>query len=235
MTATTNNRSANASVLGVNGNIVRIHVPDGWIMKNEVAFVCVGDERLKAEVLRVNGDEADLQVFEETDGVRFGDRVELTGELLSVSLGPGLLGTIYDGLQNPLSELAELDGYFLRRGRDVAALDASRLWDFTPVCCVGDQVVAGQVLGTVQEKGILHKIMMPFDASEAMTVQSIAEGQLRTDAIVATLTEFQGTKCRAPADSELAGSTSDPGVHAAATPGRTRVSLATTDHDHTDY
>ncbi len=193
-----NNRSANARVLGVNGNIVRIEVPDGWIMKNEVAYVCVGDERLKAEVLRVTGHEADLQVFEETDGVRFGDAVELTGEMLSVSLGPGLLGTIYDGLQNPLSELAELDGYFLRRGRDVAPLNVSRLWDFTPLRHAGDQVVAGQVLGTLQEKGIIHKIMVPFDAAEAMTVQSIAEGQLRTDAIVATLTNAKGQNVELP-------------------------------------
>src|SRR6056297_3577971 len=98
---TTANDSSLATVLGVNGNIVRIQLTGQRIMKNEVAFVRVGDQRLKAEVLRINGDEADLQVFEETDDVRFGDKVELSGELLSVSLGPGLLGTIYDGLQNP--------------------------------------------------------------------------------------------------------------------------------------
>ena len=121
MNSTTQSPANTASVLGVNGNIVRVELSGGRIMKNEVAFVCVGDERLKAEVLRVNGSEAELQVFEETNGVRFGDRVELSGEMLSVSLGPGLLGTIYDGLQNPLTELAELDGFFLKRGRDVAA------------------------------------------------------------------------------------------------------------------
>jgi len=183
---------ATAKVLGVNGNIVRLQMGDGQIMKNEVAYVCVGDERLKAEVLRINGNEADLQVFEDTDGIRFGDLVELSGELLSVSLGPGLLGTIYDGLQNPLSELAELDGFFLKRGRDVAALDPDRLWDFTPVCKVGDLVVAGQVLGTIPEKHIVHKVMVPFDATSEMTVKSIAEGRLRTDANIATLVDASG-------------------------------------------
>ncbi|WP_372895524.1 V-type ATP synthase subunit A [Stieleria sp.] len=199
MNATANDQdSATAKVLGVNGNIVRIEVSGGRIMKNEVAYVCVGEERLKAEVLRVNGDQAELQVFEETDGVRFGDKVELSGEMLSVSLGPGLLGTIYDGLQNPLSELAQLDGFFLKRGRDVAALDPARRWDFTPVCQVGDQVVAGQVLGTIPEKNIVHKVMVPFDASGTMTVQAIAEGRWRTDATVATLTDAKGRQMRIP-------------------------------------
>ncbi len=187
-----------ASVLGVNGNIVRIEFSGGRIMKNEVAFVCVGEERLKAEVLRVNGREAELQVFEETDGVRFGDRVELSGEMLSVSLGPGLLGTIYDGLQNPLAELAKLDGFFLKRGRDVAALRGATTWDFTPTCCPGDQVVAGQVLGTTREKNIVHRIMAPFDLTGTMTIKSIAEGHLRTDAKVATLTDSRGRLVEIP-------------------------------------
>ncbi|QEG01294.1 V-type sodium ATPase catalytic subunit A [Stieleria maiorica] len=190
--------SGTATVLGVNGNIVRIQVSGMRIMKNEVAFVCVGDQRLKAEVLRVNGDQAELQVFEETDGVRFGDNVELSGEMLSVSLGPGLLGTVYDGLQNPLAELAELDGFFLKRGRDVAALAADTTWDFTPLCGVGDQVVAGEVLGTTPERNIVHKIMVPFDTTGTMTVKSIAEGRLRTDANVATLTDSRGRDVQIP-------------------------------------
>ncbi len=193
MTSTAHDDSGTtATVLAVNGNIVRIQFTGGRIMKNEVAYVRVGDVRLKAEVLRVHTGEADLQVFEETDGVRYGDEVELSGEMLSVSLGPGLLGTIYDGLQNPLSELAQLDGFFLKRGRDVAALDASRLWDFNPTCRVGDQVVAGHVLGTVPEKNIVHKIMVPFDVATEMTVKSIAEGQVRTDGTVATLIDPKG-------------------------------------------
>lgn len=197
-TAAKDRSAKTATVLGVNGNIVRVQLNDGQVMKNEVAYVCVGDERLKAEVLRVDGGEADMQVFEETDGIRFGDAVELSGEMLSVSLGPGLLGTIYDGLQNPLSKMAELDGFFLRRGRDVPALEASQSWDFLPACRVGARVVAGDVLGTIPEKGIVHKVMVPFDATNAMTVQSIAEGQLRTDAIVATLVDSKGRSVDVP-------------------------------------
>ena len=105
---------------------------EGSIMKNEVAYVCVGEQKLKAEVLRIHGRTADLQVFEETQGVKVGDRVEFTGQLLSVSLGPGLLGTIYDGLQNPLKTLAAEDGFFLRRGRYVKPLDGQQKWAFTP-------------------------------------------------------------------------------------------------------
>ena len=198
MNAKENSPSTNAKVLGVNGNIVRIELSGGTIMKNEVAFVVVGEERLKAEVLRVHGNEADLQVFEETHGVRYGDDVELTGQMLSVSLGPGLLGTIYDGLQNPLSELAELDGFFLKRGRDVAALDGKVVWDFTPVCRVGDQVVAGQVLGTTPEKNIVHKVMAPFDLAGTMTVESIEEGRIRTDSVVATLKDSKGRVVEVP-------------------------------------
>ncbi|MCC7334205.1 MAG: V-type ATP synthase subunit A [Pirellulaceae bacterium] len=199
MTATQNqNGTTTAKVLGVNGNIVRIELAGQRIMKNEVAYVCVGDERLKAEVLRINGNEADLQVFEETDGIRYGDRVELSGQLLSVSLGPGLLGTIYDGLQNPLRKLADLDGFFLKRGREIDALDPSESWDFTPAVRVGERVVAGQTLGTVPEMNIKHKIMVPFDATATLTVQSIAEGRLRTDATVATLVDGKGRTVDVP-------------------------------------
>ena len=190
--------AATAKVLGVNGNIVRIEVLTGRIMKNEVAFVCVGEERLKAEVLRVSGTQAELQVFEETDGIRYGDRVELSGAMLSVSLGPGLLGTIYDGLQNPLGQLAQLDGFFLKRGRDVTALDPATSWDFTPKCRIGDRVVAGQVLGTTQEKHIVHQIMVPFDADGVMTIESITEGRTRTDANVATMVDSKGRLLEVP-------------------------------------
>ena len=143
----TSSRLGYATVLSVNGNIVRVKSTSGTMIKNEVAYVCVGEERLKSEVLRIYGDIADLQVFEETHGIRYGDRVELSGQLLSVTLGPGMLGVIYDGLQNPLTLLAEQDGFFLKRGRDVEPLDNEREWQFTPICKPGDRVVAGQPLG----------------------------------------------------------------------------------------
>lgn len=165
-----------ARVTGVNGNIVTIETDGGPVMKNEVAYVIVGDDRLKAEVLRIYGNVADLQVFEETYAVRWGDPVELTGELLSVRLGPGMLGQIFDGLQNPLTTLAERDGFFLKRGQDVFPLDAQRRWDFVPLVQAGDSIKAGQVLGTVKELNVTHKIMAPFDLMKPIQVTSIESG-----------------------------------------------------------
>lgn len=176
-----------AHVTGVNGNIVLIEVPDGNIMKNEVAYVCVGDERLKAEVLRVYGHEADLQVFEDTQGVRVGDQVELTHHMLSATLGPGLLGSVYDGLQNPLETLANRDGFFLRRGHYVDALDKQHKWSFVPVRRTGDRLRAGDVLGTVQERGIEHKIMVPFDTSGQVELTWIQGGSFTIDEPIARI------------------------------------------------
>jgi V/A-type H+-transporting ATPase subunit A len=188
----TREHAATASVIGVNGNIVRIETSSGAIMKNEVAFVCVGEERLKSEVLRVYGNVADLQVFEETGGVRYGDPVELTGEMLSVSLGPGMLGVIFDGLQNPLTELAEQDGFFLKRGRDIPALDASRQWEFSPTLQVGDRVTAGTVLGTVPERNIRHKVMAPLDLSGQWELAWIHDGAATVERVVARIRNAAG-------------------------------------------
>lgn len=181
-----------AHVLGVNGNIVRIRVDSGTLMKNEVAFVRVGQERLKSEVLRVYGNIADLQVFEETDGVRFGDPVELTGQMLSLTLGPGMLGVIYDGLQNPLVDLAELDGFFLKRGRDLYPLDRQRSWEFEPSRRVGDRISAGATLGYVQEKNIRHRIMAPFDLRGMAEIVSIESGAQAVEQVVARLRDDRG-------------------------------------------
>lgn len=175
------------TVLGVNGNIVRAHVDTGTLRKNEVAYVCVGQERLKAEVLRIYGADADLQVFEETYGIRYGDRVEFTGQLLSVQLGPGMLGSIYDGLQSPLTELAEKDGFFLKRGREVFPVDCSQEWNFTPLRKAGEEVRAGEPLGTVKEKRIDHLIMAPFDLDQPMRISWIASGSFRADEVIARL------------------------------------------------
>ncbi|MBX3423226.1 MAG: V-type ATP synthase subunit A [Pirellulaceae bacterium] len=176
-----NNTSTRANVIGVNGNIVTIETDGGPIMKNEVAYVIVGQERLKSEVLRIYGRIADLQVFEETHGVRCGDQVELTGQLLSVNLGPGMLGVIFDGLQNPLTTLAQRDGFFLRRGQDVYPLDRERRWDFKPTVKAGDRVRAGQVLGSVQELNITHKIMAPFDLVGSVEILEVASGPMTVE------------------------------------------------------
>jgi V/A-type H+/Na+-transporting ATPase subunit A len=181
-----------ASVIGVSGNIVSIEAQSGSIMKNEVAYVCREDRRLKAEVLRVYGKEADLQVFEDTEGVRVGDPIELTREMLSVTLGPGLLGTVFDGLQNPLNKLAELDGFFLQRGHSVSALDPEQRWKFQPTCKVGDKLNAGDVVGVTQERRITHKIMLPFALPREVEVISIQAGEFTVNDTVAIVRDASG-------------------------------------------
>ncbi len=180
-----------ARVIGVAGNIVSIEA-DGAIMKNEVAYVNVGEERLKAEVLRLAGKTADMQVYEETQGVRVGDRVELTKQMLSATLGPGLLGTVYDGLQNPLHELAERDGFFLHRGSTCDALSRQQVWEFSPSCAIGDVVRAGDVIGTVPERRLTHKIMVPFGEAETCEVVWIAKGNYRVDEPIAKVRDRRG-------------------------------------------
>lgn len=159
-------------VTGVNGNLITAEF-DGSVKKNEVCYVCVGDERLKGEVIRITNGVASMQVYEMTNGVQVGDRVELSGELLSVELGPGLLGQVYDGLQNPLPELAEQCGFFLKRGVYLDPIP-DKSWEFTPVAKVGDAVQAGDTLGTVPEGLFTHQIMVPFSLKdEGWTVKSI--------------------------------------------------------------
>ena len=147
-------------VAGVNGNLVTVTF-DGAISKNEVAYVHVGDTKLKGEVIRINGNKASMQVYEMTNGIQVGDKVEFTGEMMSVELGPGLLTQIYDGLQNPLPSLAEQCGFFLQRGVYLDPIP-NKDWEFTPCVKVGDTLMPGDCLGTVPEGIFKHKIMVPF-------------------------------------------------------------------------
>ncbi len=183
-----------AIVTGVAGNILTIEAPAGKLMKNEVAYVCLGDERLKAEVLRISGKTAELQVFENTEGIRVGTRVELAGHMLSIALGPGLLGSIYDGLQIPLYDMAEQNGFFLKRGATIYPFDAEQRWVFQPACRVGDQLQAGAVLGTVTEQSIQHQIMVPFDEPGKVEVLEIREGEFRGTDHVARVRDAQGNE-----------------------------------------
>lgn len=177
MSSTASATTKTATVVQVRESLVLIEVDeDTAVMKNEVGYICVGDERLKAEVLRIRGRTADMQVFEDTSGVRVGDRVEMTGEMLSATLGPGLLGRVFDGLQNPLTALAEQYGFFLPRGVAAAPLDLERQWSFTPSVSVGDRVLPGGVLGVVPEGPFTHKILVPFGEPEPVTVTWIGEG-----------------------------------------------------------
>ncbi len=149
-------------IVGVNGNMITVEF-DTHVTQNEVAYAVLGDERLKCEVIRVRGQRADLQVFESTNGLTVGSAIEFTDELLSVELGPGLLTMVYDGLQNPLNELAEKSGFFLRRGVYLPALDYEAEWEFTPGAKIGDKIIAGERLGHVPEGIFKHYIMAAFD------------------------------------------------------------------------
>jgi V/A-type H+-transporting ATPase subunit A len=149
-------------VIAVNGNLVTAEF-EKPVTQNEVTFVCQGELRLKSEVIRIRGQYAEMQVFEDTTGLREGDQVEFTGELLSAELGPGLLGQVYDGLQNPLPQLAERCGFFLARGTYLEPLDRARRWRFTPLAKAGSRLQAGDALGAVPEGIFTHKVMAPFD------------------------------------------------------------------------
>ena len=161
-------------VTGVNGNLVSARF-SGSVRKNEVGFVKIGNDRLKGEVIRISGDAVSMQIYEMTNGIQVGDEVELTGELLSVELGPGLLTQVYDGLQNPLPKLAEQCGFFLERGVYLDPIP-DKEWEFTPCVKPGDAVLAGDAVGSVPEGQFTHLIMAPFDLKdEGWRVKSAKE------------------------------------------------------------
>ena len=181
---------------------IRAGLQDGRrlpLRKNEVIYIEAGrsaasghQERLKSEVLRVRGDLADVQVFEDTGGVVVGDPVVQSGEMLSVTLGPGLLGQVYDGLQNPLENIAIQYGTFLPRGVALEALDSRKKWSFVPKVQTGARLRAGGLLGTVQEGAFVHKIMVPFDQQGEVEVTWIQEGSVTVDTPVARIRDAHG-------------------------------------------
>ena len=205
---------AQATVVGVQDNIVTIELnaqTNASLMRNEVVYICPStqltrvvedgnagespaaqQEKLKAEILRVKGKTADVQVYEDTRSVGIGDTVELTRELLSVELGPGLLGQIYDGLQNPLERLALVSGRFLQRGIEVDALDQKTRWGFNAVARVGQLLKAGDLLGTAQEGRFTHQIMVPQNMSGKMEVTWIQEGSFTADTVIARVKDDGG-------------------------------------------
>jgi len=174
-------------IISINGNMIGVETT-GHIVQNEVGYVLDADKRLKSEVIRIEGNIAYLQVFEYTKGIKIGDKVEFSGKMLSVLLGPGLLGEIYDGLQNPLPELAKKFGFFLPVGVELGALSFKKKWEFTPVAKKGNSVIAGSVLGTVDEGIFKHKIMVPFYLSGEYVVTDIAlQNDYTIDHVIAKL------------------------------------------------
>ena len=181
-------------VVSINGNLVSVEF-DGNVSMNEICYVFVGDTALKSEVIRIRGNIAQIQVYEMTDGIQCGNNVEFTGDMLSADLGPGLLGQIYDGLQNPLPVLARQAGWFLERGIYADGLNTEKNWEFTPTAKVGDVVRAGEYIGTVPEGPFAHKIFVPFYLLGNYTVTSIAEkGEYTVKETIAVLTDERGRK-----------------------------------------
>ena len=176
-------------VTGIVSNLVTVEV-DGPVAENELCYITLGGTRLMAEVIKVKGRNASVQVFESTRGLKNGDAVEFEGKMLEISLGPGLLSSVYDGLQN---NLATMDGVFLKRGEYTAPLDHDKLWDFTPMAKPGDKVVVADWLGEVKEGWLPHKIMVPFSFKGTYTVKSIEKaGQYNIDHTVAVLVDENG-------------------------------------------
>ena len=181
--------STKGKVTGIVSNLVTVAV-DGPVAENELCYISVAGEQLLAEVIKVTGDKASVQVYESTRGVKNGDDVEFLGRMLEVSLGPGLLSGIYDGLQN---NLRTMTGVFLKRGEYTDALDREARWDFTPLAQPGDKVVAADWLGEVKEGWLPHKIMVPFSFKGEYTVKSVAPaGSYTVDEQVAVLTGPDG-------------------------------------------
>jgi len=181
-------------VVAVNGNMVSVRF-DGNVAMNEVAYIQSGDRKLKSEVIRIKGDEAQVQVYEMTKGLRVGDGVDFSGEMLSVELGPGLLGQIYDGLQNPLPEIAEKKGFFLEPGVYLKALSRTQKWSFTPSAKVGDTLKRGDPLGSVPERHFKHQIMLPFGFYGSWKLVEIAAaGEYAIDDTIAVVEDARGNR-----------------------------------------
>ena len=179
-------------VVSINGNLVSVEF-QGNVSMNEICFVKIQDTSLKSEVIRIRGNIAQIQVYEMTDGIKCGDDVEFTGDMLSADLGPGLLGQVYDGLQNPLPVLAEQAGWFLERGIYAESLNFEKKWEFTPVAKVGDTLRAGEYIGTVPEGPFIHKIFVPFYLLGKYTLKSIVDkGEYTVKDAVAVLTDERG-------------------------------------------
>ena len=206
-------------ITGVNGNMITVRF-DGAVAQNEVGYAKLGEKKLMAEIVRVRGEKCDMQVFESTTDLEVGTDVEFSGELLAAELGPGMLAQVYDGLQNPLKDLAEEAAkiskdaaYFLQRGLYLPGLPRDVRWDFHPTAKVGDKVMAGDALGWVTE-GIFdnktmpgHKIMVPFALRGTYTVKSLAPAGDYT--VTDTIAELLPA---ASASQPLSASTSQPAI-----------------------
>lgn len=182
--------SSTGTIKKVAGPLV---IASGMRDANMSDVVRVSERRLIGEIIEMHGDEASIQVYEETSGLGPGEPVESTGAPMSVELGPGLITSIYDGIQRPLDDIMKISGNNLQRGVEVASLKRDKKWNFVPVAKVGDEVEAGDVLGTVQETAVVEqKIMVPYGV--AGTVKEIKSGEFTVEEVVAVVTTKAGDK-----------------------------------------
>ncbi len=179
-------------IVGISGNLITVHF-EKPVTQSEVGYARSGDIGLKSEIIRIRGENAEMQVFEDTTGLKVGDSVEFSGNLLTVELGPGLLAQVYDGLQNPLPKLAEQCGFFLQRGTYLKALDRAKTWAYTPKVRKGDEVTAGDTLGSVPEGIFEHCVMVPFRLVGKYKVEEVTPaGTYNVDKVVAKLSNERG-------------------------------------------
>ena len=176
-------------VTGIVSNLVTVQV-DGPVAENEICYITSEGVALMAEVIKVTGPVASVQVFESTRGLKGGDPVEFEGRMLEVTLGPGLLSSVYDGLQNDLTTMQDV---FLQRGEYTDPLNRQKLWAFTPIAQPGDTVVAADWLGEVKEGWLPHKIMVPFAFRGSFRVKSVRPaGEYNVDTVIAVLVNEEG-------------------------------------------
>lgn len=184
--------NAEGNVITAYGNLLHVQYR-GDIRQGEVAYVHVNGSRLKSEVIEIVGDVAKIQVYEDTSGIQLNTKVEFTGDLLEAELGPGLLSTVYDGLENPLNEIAKEAGFFLPKGLYLAPLDRERHWDFEPIAKVGDVVIRGDTLGTVLENRFRHRVMVPFSRFGRYTLTWVhSAGSYTVDTVIAKAVDEHG-------------------------------------------
>ena len=181
--------STTGKVTGIIANLVTVEV-NGPVAQNEICYIKLGNTKLMAEVIKVNGKFASVQVYESTRGVKKGNDVEFMGFMLEATLGPGLLSSNYDGLQNNLSTMT---GVFLQRGEYTAPIDMDKEWEFSPIAKPGDKVVAADWLGEIKEGWLPHKIMVPFSFKGEYTVKSVnPQGSYKASDTVAVVTDENG-------------------------------------------
>ncbi len=185
---------AKGHVVQAFGNLLHVRF-EGNIRQGEVAAVKVGEESLLAEVSEIAGDVAKIQVFEDTRGVKLNTPVEFAQHLLEAELGPGLLTSIFDGLQNPLEEMAETSGVYMKRGVYLPPLDRKKKWDFQPEAKPGDVLRRGDAIGSVMEERFRHRIMVPFSFFGSAKIVSVAKpGAYPVDAEIARAVDEAGNE-----------------------------------------